>query len=440
MTVAFRSLRNPNPLGFPGGVRPGVDPTHVLSRGCWFSGVAYGSNFLNLLSGGLGSNTGSPASVLDSAGPATQYTSTTKSSFSGPAASATGTIACIVKKTVAFNGTNEWICDFGGSTVGYGLAALNGTPLLFDNVSISSGLTMSVGVPYLYIGSWIDTSSTTVTVNFVLVDLTTGRITSATVSSSTSAHGPSTLFIGNRNDGIRPWAGNLYALCASTAFFSVSGLLQIAVDPWSFWYPRRDATFVGTSNLRIISTDFDLPSGLFAPNLSPGYRNKPSLAFPSSGIFSSLAISQGTYTLTGKSQTPNSSRSISAAEGTYTQTGEAQNLLRSRPMVASQGTYTLTGESQNFNRGIKVSAAQGTYTQTGELQTLGVGIPAVQGSYTLTGKPQSFAVALSIKPVTGVYTLTGLPQVLTNTKFGTSGQALGTKFIADTGNMTSRDY
>lgn len=159
-----------------------------------------------------------------------------------------------------------------------------------------------------------------------------------------------------------------------------------------------------------------------------------------SGSALTISITQGSYTLTGKTQTLTSARSISSVQGSYALTGQAQTLNRGRPITAAQGAYTVTGKPQTLNRGITSSATQGSYTVTGQAQTLTVGLPATQGSYAVTGKPQSFAVALSSVEVKGNYAVTGFPQVLSYTQFGAVSSPLGGKFIADVGNMTARTY
>jgi len=217
---------------------------------------------------------------------------------------------------------------------------------------------------------------------------------------------------------------------------------------------------------------------IFRPGTGPYFGLNTTLAETTS-IAYSISAAQGTYTLTGQSQTLGVG--VNATQGTYTLTGQLQTLAVGMPttqgaytltgqdqtlavgMPAAQGTYTLTGQAQTLKQGKGIAATQGVYTLTGQAQGLNPSllstegsynvtgsavtltktkpITAVSGTYTLTGQAQTLNKTLSIVATKGAYTLTGNATVLTKQTPGSGpGQSLGGKFIADVGSMMSRSF
>lgn len=176
---------------------------------------------------------------------------------------------------------------------------------------------------------------------------------------------------------------------------------------------------------------------ILLPGQGPSRGLRATQAFPPSAAAQVLTLSaaQGTYTVSGKAQTLNSTRSIAAAQGTYTVNGQAQTLNRGILISPVTGAYVINGVAQFF--AIGMPAAQGAYSIAGQAVTPAVGMPAGAGAFTVTGQPQSFAVALSIKPATGAYTVTGNAVGLSLTPSGSSNAVHGNPFLASPGLMTS---
>lgn len=176
---------------------------------------------------------------------------------------------------------------------------------------------------------------------------------------------------------------------------------------------------------------------ILLPGQGPSRGLRAAQAFPQSAAAQVLTLSaaQGTYTLSGKAETLNSTRSIAAAQGTYTVNGQAQTLNRGILISPVAGAYVINGVAQFF--AIGMPAAQGSYSIAGQAVTPAVGMPAGTGAYVIAGQPQAFAVALSIKPVTGAYTVTGNAVGLSLTPAGSSNAVHGNPFMASPGLMTS---
>lgn len=440
------SLLKPyNPLVYPGNRRPGFDPNHValsglnagagMAAGHGFSGIAGNPgqvSFVNLLNGKPQSSTnGTPTAGVDGAigpfvnfGPGgasdSLYFSGQNTAYNAAVGDNYVTIGLILVPTsvtgalIYFHNSSDNFGVWAGSTGGNvytGLTAFGETP--------QSGITLSVNVPY-FIGysSFIQgAGGSTQLFNFVVKRLDTGAVQLAQATLAAAGSNPPRVSSGTYVVGAFSSAGNagkakIAAAMWSPSFLSQAQLRAWADDPWSFWYPsvQRDLLFRGLSTAAGGGTAYTISSD------------------------------EGTYTLTGKAQTLNTSRSISSVQGVYTLTGKPQSSVHTQQMSLAQGSYSLVGEPQTLNKGLTVSLAQGSYTQTGQTTTPQVGMPATQGSYSLSGKATSFSTALSIRPVQGSYSLIGFPQVLTNTPVGSSGQVSGNKFIADVGQMTEKTY
>lgn len=257
MTVAFRPLRNPNPLGFPGGVLPGFDPTHVALSGglCLFSGVAWGATFANILSGTLaGTLTGSPtAKLFEGIGPAfgTISGGNQSAEFVGSYASSvtTLTLAGIFQQSTFQNsGSMVATSNAAGTSAAFIRQSSSGAinPVFGATSPGSTTFVCPTDVPYFLAVSMLATNPTIG--NFVLVNLATGQITYETHNfANSSSQVPTNYWIGANPQ--RLFSAEQYTAAAmiATTFLSRERLLAWAADPWSFWYPRRDTMLVGAA-------------------------------------------------------------------------------------------------------------------------------------------------------------------------------------------------
>lgn len=249
MAIALRPLRNPNPLGFPGGVRPGFDASHAAAKQIKFSGVSRGANFGSILKGTVGSLTGTPTSAINAfCGVATNYSaSTMNSAFAGfttntPAAFTFAVICVPVTlggatqliitdgasgssagtQGIGFNGSNKWTVGIGSTPT---FIATSSTPAVVANTPYFIAVSELGGTGY----------------NIVVSNLRTGQTTSEVVATATAISvWTGTFNVGNQNaaNGARVFQGLIAAVMCSEGYLSVPQLLQWAQDPWSFWYPR----------------------------------------------------------------------------------------------------------------------------------------------------------------------------------------------------------
>jgi hypothetical protein len=244
----FQSEQLDNPLAYPAGRAPGFDPSHpAMARAngrCRLSVFASGASFINLLNGAPGTVTGAiNSSVIDGAlGPATAFTNSGTGIITYPTPTGVNdtmqTIAVLVRFTTLTVNYQTIVSGPSGAV----LFTLNPSNLLglyfnFASAFVSSGLTPVVNVPYLAIASY-NTGNTTA--NFLLLNLKTGQIQTATVSSaSVSTVASSGTYglgsTGNANQGL---GGNLAVGTIIPNYLSPQELAVWAADPWSFWYPK----------------------------------------------------------------------------------------------------------------------------------------------------------------------------------------------------------
>lgn len=262
MTIALRPLRNPNPLGFPGGILPGFDASHPASQGIssghGFSGIA-NTGFISLPSGKAGTKNGTPTAATRLIGPTQLINSGTLSyTFTGQSTAndTSFTIGTIVEYTAV--GSNSFSFTSSGSAstgIEFGLVTTTVLGFTFpgggNQVTWTLPITLANSVPYFMAMSASKSGS-----NFlwtgVLVNLATGQTFSS--SGTTASTGPvapnGTYMVGNSPAGFTSNHGYEAAVMFSPAALSVQQLLQWAQDPWAFWIPRTlDLTrmIVGTS-------------------------------------------------------------------------------------------------------------------------------------------------------------------------------------------------
>lgn len=409
-------LKRPNPFAFPGG-SPGFDPSHVAAPSTQMSCVGINGNFINILSGSIGSVLGgAPAATIHgSLGPAVSLNNTTDSvnlPGKGPIKIATGnsyTLAAIVvpNDTAAFH---SFFCIGGNSTNSSMIVSNSGglTLNIQGGSFLDSGNHLVSGVPY-FVAISVEASVATY---FVVTNLRTGAVKTvvgAAVTCPNTSPDGGYVFGKNTISGQSPMNGLVAAAMASSTAMTLPQMLAWAQDPWAFWYPQK----------------LDLSA---------------MLKVASGGATYTLTAAQGTFVLNGIAATLNSARSLIAAKGTYAVNGIAAAFNRGIGMPAAQGAFIVSGIAAN--RGISMSAAKGSYVVNGIAAGLfrGRTVTAAQGSFTVNGIAASFPVALSIKPVTGVYTINGISVVLAYSPAGGGGGTLphSLPFFATVGALTTK--
>lgn len=244
--------RSPNPFAYPAGIKFGFDPSHIAiipqSTSLMLSAVAMlGGNFVSTR-GAVGTLTGSTSALKPAIGPVSiQSTTGDKVVFTVPATVfKTVTLAAIVipatvgggARGIIETGSTGWRININGSAFRLTLGGI---------ADITSGLTLAANVPY-----FLAVSADTVTANFVVTDLSTGKISSAAVASATATTTTdATLKIGN-DSSFELFTGSIACVMAAvgtgtTGRMSLPALKAWAADPWAFWYPRRTTDSVGAA-------------------------------------------------------------------------------------------------------------------------------------------------------------------------------------------------
>lgn len=141
-----------------------------------------------------------------------------------------------------------------------------------------------------------------------------------------------------------------------------------------------------------------------------------------------LTAEQGSYTLTGQSVALKHGYKLTLDYGSYTLTGQDVALKKASKLTAEQGSYVLTGQAVSLKAGYKLTAEYGSYTLTGQDVTfaLGKGLTAEYGSYALTGQDVNLLAGRKLTCDYGSYTLTGQDIALKR----------GVRLTADSGSYT----
>lgn len=263
--ISNRNLIRPGGgLIYPAGYYPGFDPTHPLAKGVVrYSGVAQANGiFVNLLNGVPNTAVGSPSRALTPFGLAARSLQSTDYQTGGAGPSETPsqwTYAAIVPD---FNLGNPCVLvqvGTGATNVGLGI---NGTSV-GSNISgfgffASTITTLINDSPYFIIAS----ASGGSTGNVLALNLKTGVILTGTINSGgLKASNGNYKFVAGNAGGRVSQATVMYSVNYA---FSASELLQIAANPWSFWFPQSGNQFVGS----ISAPSFWLPYNR-SPLLSP---------------------------------------------------------------------------------------------------------------------------------------------------------------------------
>lgn len=246
--MGFPLIYRPNSLVFPGWREPGFDSSHPAAKNIWISAIPNNANYVNLLTGAVGTITGTaPTSqVFPLLGPVTKW------------AAASGTNAVLFPWSFAFSTTMTVAAFFYIFTLGTGFQTITATAgnvtgggfaLTTDNKQMDIGMTgvadhpllnVVQNVPYFFAGS-----ANTARINQVLVRLDTGQVFSGSTTSSTATSPTSkNILIGAQNS-----APNMYIgpVTWSAQFMSLAQLLAWAQRPWDFWYPPRAEELIFSS-------------------------------------------------------------------------------------------------------------------------------------------------------------------------------------------------
>src|SRR5665647_153897 len=234
-------------LAYPAGVAPGFDPAHPASNGIFFSGVATGKNFRNILTGGNSVNVGSPTAFNGAFGPMAASANFTNAGndFAYPSTVwNTQTLAAIlVCDSVSLAAVRTILATSETAGTGFRLTCSSAAvPIATANsVSITPSLpAMIAGVPYFYAMS-VKLGATGTPWNAVLTNMGTGQVYNSTGTSTINpagAAGPNFQINGTASANTALF-GKIAAAMHNTNIMSMADLLRWAQDPWSFWYPDR---------------------------------------------------------------------------------------------------------------------------------------------------------------------------------------------------------
>lgn len=244
-----------SPLACPQGRSPGFDPTHPASLNCFISTIPIAAGVFNLITDAVGTAYGTnPAVALDgSIGMCAKTTGITQNGWrlSGntTAQEVLVTMAAITRVTSLANDFQAWLSSGGNANTGVWLYVKTTGHLFFGFggvANIDSGLILTANTPYFVAASY---SAAATNVNFVLVNLSTGSMqtaTGSTAGNSTVAPDNRFLIFGNTFASSNSPIGVTSNVMYNRSYLSMSALRMWANDPWSFWYPPRAQSAVGT--------------------------------------------------------------------------------------------------------------------------------------------------------------------------------------------------
>lgn len=224
----------------------GFDPTHLAARSCQFSAIASGGNFVNVLTGRIGTivnGTGAPVFACKGRiGPAVNLPTTAGTGYitmAGDAATPIAvTMGAIVQMNVSQQATAQTIfnssdtvatgCQIRASLTTGALAAVAGA-------LVTSGIVLTAGIPYFVAASIVANIF-----NFVVCRLDTGQVFTATSATAPTFSAPDgTFVIGNGASHAAETNACIAAVMFARNFLTLPQLVAWAGDPWAFWYPRR---------------------------------------------------------------------------------------------------------------------------------------------------------------------------------------------------------
>lgn len=259
----------------PSGGSPGFDSGHVAANGCVLSVVSTGVGAINILKPSTAVYLpNSPTARVDGnlgIGGAWAGASGSGYVFLGsiPAvANNTFTTACLFRP-LDLSDYYVHLSDAGGAA-GWWIGSTNAGEMFIAsafNANITSGVFLTVGVPYFLAVSVNRTAANTFNVNFLARRLDAGQIQSSTVigGSTTDPSASDGNIIVGGNSFIKDCFGVMAASMFNNKIaLSPPQLLQWAQDPFAFWKPR-------TLDLSLImaSATGASPTGTLAATESP---------------------------------------------------------------------------------------------------------------------------------------------------------------------------
>ncbi len=235
-------------LEFPQGRAAGFDPSHLAALNTRISAVALptGGAMQSLAaSAAPTASTGvnAPTSVITGFGPGMNSASGTFSynTFPNPVVETPSavTFAVIVTPLVGIN-SGGIIGNSGTSnTSPTSLLQWSGTsfqPAIRASAQIASSLALQLGHASLVVASLLSGTK----VNFLVVDLTTGQVTTHSTTTAVTIGTPATQSVAVGALGAAGLATGGYihaAMYAVNNYLSMPQLIAWAQDPWGFWYP-----------------------------------------------------------------------------------------------------------------------------------------------------------------------------------------------------------
>lgn len=398
-------------LAYPAGIKAGFDPSHIAVQGQVtgriFSAVAHNRNMVSLLRG-LPGALGATAITFGMdgiAGPTAVFTDNSTTCTTGFSGHTTGTDAVC---TMAYIGvfpsapTATAVLNSSNASNRMAMGIVGGFYNVYVGTAftdVSSGIPVLTGAPFFLCCSLRTGAS-----NFVLVNLATGKVTTAISATAFTNNTTDGIFQVGANSQVNSTNLNLSAVMYSPKSMNMSQLLKWAADPWSFWYPQQARSKLG--------------SGVNAYTLT---------------------AAAGTYAFTGTAATLTHKYVVSAAAGAYTLTGTAATLRRNLPLIAGAGSYTLTGSAASLLHKYILAAGAGSYAMTGTPATLkhGFAVAAGAGSYALTGTAASLRKTWLLGAGAGSYLFTGTAVTLTKASLSTYTLAAGAGAYVFTGTAAS---
>lgn len=227
-------------LSYPGN-RSGYNPMHVLGQANLSAVSRKAGTLTNLLDGRPGTINGGSISanvILTGHGARVGTTSSIRFGNSPAPSNDSVTFACIVVPNSSV--ANSAIFDTDGAGTGgngFGWQSASLVPRLVVKPSftnVSSGITLSVGVPYFIAASCNSSAS-----NHLVMRLDNGVISTSSTTGLTTPSAPNgTCTVGNFG-ATSNFASDMtyHAIMWSSIFSSKQALLLAASDPWSYWYP-----------------------------------------------------------------------------------------------------------------------------------------------------------------------------------------------------------
>ena len=218
-------------LGYPAGFLPGFDSSHAASQSTKLSAIASGTTYINMLTGKSTAVSGAQTANMAFIGPSVSGAGGSSCNlFTSPFGTGTPTALTLALILIPVSSTTNVVILVGANDI---LEIVSLVPEWAASSTVSSGLSLVLNNPYFVAASALSGT----TFNFVTLNLLTGKLQSASVSSAATLGAlAATWTIGGSVGSTR--VGSKIAACAVTFnYLSLTQLLAWAADPWSFWYP-----------------------------------------------------------------------------------------------------------------------------------------------------------------------------------------------------------